>query len=128
MGYDPDNRSTDIMTPAGIGNVACAAVLEFCHHDGSNQLGDLAPGPYSDWTGYSPVNAASNLVAAVALANPNRWQPLVFVNSDGDLVSQRFLASQWGSVIPFALSKGDQFPASGRLPGPTTFDSPEMSR
>jgi len=58
LGYDAGNRSTDIETPAGVGNVACAAVLEFRHHDGSNQLGDLAPGPYSDWTAYSPANAA----------------------------------------------------------------------
>jgi hypothetical protein len=45
LGYDPNDNSTDIETPAGIGNVACAAVLEFRHHDKSNQFGDLAPGP-----------------------------------------------------------------------------------
>lgn len=44
LGYDPNDRSTDIETPAGIGNVACAAVLESRHHDKSNQLGDLAQG------------------------------------------------------------------------------------
>ena len=42
LGYDPDDHSTDIETPTGIGNVACAAVLEFRHHDGANQLGDMA--------------------------------------------------------------------------------------
>ena len=42
LGYDPNDNSTDIETPTGIGNVACAAVLEFRHHDKSNQLGDLA--------------------------------------------------------------------------------------
>jgi len=125
LGYDAGNRSTDIETPAGVGNVACAAVLEFRHHDGSNQLGDLAPGPYSDWTAYSPANAPNNLVAAVAVADPNKWQPLVHFNADGDLVSQRFLASHWASVIPFALSAGDQFRSSGRFPGPATFGSPE---
>lgn len=52
LGYDPNDNSTDIETPSGIGNVACAAVLEFRHHDKSNQLGDLAQGSYSDWTGY----------------------------------------------------------------------------
>ena len=56
LGYDPNDSSTDIETPMGIGNVACAAVLEFRHHDKSNQLGDLAQGPYSDWSDYSPVN------------------------------------------------------------------------
>jgi hypothetical protein len=52
----PDH-STDIETPTGIGNVTCAAVLEFRHHDRSNQLGDLAQGPYSDWSNYIAVNA-----------------------------------------------------------------------
>jgi len=33
LGYDPNDKSTDIETPTGIGNVACAAVLEFRHHD-----------------------------------------------------------------------------------------------
>lgn len=32
------------------------AVLEFRHHDKSNQLGDLAQGPYSDWTAYLAGN------------------------------------------------------------------------
>src|SRR5712692_9317220 len=35
LGYDPNDNSADIETPAGIGNVACAAVLEFRHHDKS---------------------------------------------------------------------------------------------
>jgi hypothetical protein len=29
LGYDPSDNSTDIETPAGIGNVACGAALEF---------------------------------------------------------------------------------------------------
>src|SRR5438477_6843724 len=41
LGYDPNDNSTDIETPAGIGNVACAALLEFRHHDKSNQLGEM---------------------------------------------------------------------------------------
>src|SRR5215469_4169106 len=40
LGYDPTDNSTDITTPTGIGNIACAAVLNFRHSDGSNQLGD----------------------------------------------------------------------------------------
>ena len=54
LGYDPANSSTDVSTPAGIGNTTAAAVLEYRHADGSNQLGDLAPGAYADWTGYVP--------------------------------------------------------------------------
>jgi hypothetical protein len=72
LGYDPSDNSTDIETPTGIGNVACAAVLEFRHHDKSNQLGDLAQGPYSDWTGYTALNTpcpgASGIVRSQPLA------------------------------------------------------------
>ncbi|MGH2394681.1 MAG: DUF6851 domain-containing protein, partial [Candidatus Limnocylindria bacterium] len=60
LGFDPSNTSTDTDTPAGIGNVACKAVLDFRHGDGANQLGDEPGGtpgvPYSDYTGYVPVN------------------------------------------------------------------------
>jgi hypothetical protein len=70
LGFDPNDTSTDTSTPSGIGNVACAAVLAFRHHDGSNQLGDLNPGAYSDYTGYTPVNTPD------VINDPNRWQPL----------------------------------------------------
>jgi hypothetical protein len=36
LGHDPNNLTINTETPAGIGNVACAAVLEFRHGDGSN--------------------------------------------------------------------------------------------
>ena len=39
-----------------IGLEACLAVLHDRHGDGANQLGDLHPGRYSDYTGYAPVN------------------------------------------------------------------------
>src|SRR5712691_7497618 len=60
LGYGAGDRSTDTSTPTGIGNVAAQAVLDFRHRDGANQLGDEPGGtpgvPYSDYTGYSPVN------------------------------------------------------------------------
>ena len=40
MGLDPENKSTDPSTPAGIGNLAAHAVIEARKHDGSNQYGD----------------------------------------------------------------------------------------
>lgn len=61
LGYDPNDNTTDRTVPSGIGNVACAAVLTFRHQDGSNQLGDLHPGAYSDYTGYVPVNSPSTV-------------------------------------------------------------------
>src|SRR5688572_3106577 len=74
LGLDPADTSTDVTTAAGIGNLAAAAVLEFRHADGSNQLGDLNPGAYSDYAGYAPVNTPD------LIEDPNRWQPLRAAN------------------------------------------------
>src|SRR5262245_30826417 len=52
-GVDPDDLTTDISTPQGVGNVAAAALLAYRHHDGANQLGDERGSngkPYSDYT------------------------------------------------------------------------------
>jgi hypothetical protein len=123
FGYDPNDNSTDIETPTGIGNVTCAAVLEFRHHDKSNQLGDLAQGAYTDWSGYSPRNTPAALAATISVNNPSHWQPLTYVDSSGNLVLQRFIGAQWCYVTPFALSKGEEFRAA--LPEPTTFGTKE---
>ncbi len=60
LGLDPTNTMTDTTTPIGVGNVAAAAVIEFRHSDGANQLGDAAGSvtglPYSDYTGYHSPN------------------------------------------------------------------------
>jgi hypothetical protein len=136
LGYDPGDDSTDIETPTGIGNVACAAVLEFRHHDKSNQLGDLffgnsassnlAQGPYSDWTGYRPVNSPGTVPARAPFAkplNPERWQPLTYTDATGNLVLQMFAGAQWCYVTPFALTQGDEFRAAVE-PGPFRYGSP----
>ena len=53
LGYAPSDMTMDTSTPTGIGNVTAGAVLAFRHTDGSNQLGDLHPGAYSDYTATS---------------------------------------------------------------------------
>jgi hypothetical protein len=126
LSYDPDDNSTDIETPTGIGNVACAAVLEYRHHDKANQLGDLAQGAYSDWSGYAPVNTPTGIPVRTNLTDPNRWQPLTYVNSTGDLVAQRFVGAQWCFVKPFALSAGDDFRWLEQLLGPAKLGSKEF--
>ncbi len=96
LGLDPENDSTDPATPAGVGNAAAAAVISFRHADGSNQLGDINGGaPYSDYTGYVPVNTPESL------DDPNRWQPLQTPTG-----TQVFLAPHWKNVTPFALKSG----------------------
>ena len=114
LGYDPNNLTSNTDTPAGIGNVACAAILAFRHGDGSNQLGDLHPGAYSDWTGYDAVNPASPVpVNLDLLLDPNHWQPLIY--DDGataptpHIITQSFVGAQWYRVVPFAMISPDQF-------------------
>ncbi|MDB6058069.1 MAG: motif putative anchor domain protein [Verrucomicrobiales bacterium] len=103
MGFDPNDTTTDTSTPTGIGNVAAAAVLEFRHHDGANQLGDLHAGAYSDYTGYTPVNTPDQI------NDPNRWQPLRVSDGHGGFIIQKFVAPFWSQVIPFAMPTGSAF-------------------
>jgi len=99
----------DLATPEGIATAAAQAVLDFRHHDGSNQLGDLAPGAYSDYTGYAAVNPPE----PGAVVDPNRWQPLQVSDGNGGFVVQKYTTPQWGLVTPFALASGDEL-----RPGP----------
>jgi hypothetical protein len=103
LGFNGADLSTDVTTPSGIGNVTAAAVIAFRHHDGSNQLGDLSPGSYTDYTGYQPVNSPSQI------NDPNRWQPLLATDAQGVTTTQKFIAPHWGLVTPFALTSGAQF-------------------
>jgi hypothetical protein len=98
QGYKPDTKTTDLKTPAGVANVACSRVLAYRHQDQSNQLGEMNGGvPYSDWTGYQPVNTPDHV------ADPNRWQPLRVPNGQGGYTEQKFLTPHWGQIKPFAL-------------------------
>jgi hypothetical protein len=127
LGYDPSDNSTDIETPIGVANVTCAAVLAFRHHDKSNQLGDLAQGAYSDWSGYTPVNPPGTIPAHfpfVKPLNPNRWQPLTYTDSSGNLVLQKFAAAHWSFVTPFAMAKGEQFRSLVES-GPASYETSE---
>lgn len=86
-----------------VGSLAANVLLHQRHGDGSNQLGDLHPGAYSDYTGYSPRNTPDQI------SDPNRWQPLRLPNGQ----VQSCLAPHWGLVRPFALVSGSQFRPAG---------------
>jgi hypothetical protein len=110
LSLDPLNVSTDISTPTGLGNVVSTAILNDRHYDGSNQLGDLHAGAYSDYTGYTPVNAPHDPAnTGETIADPNAWQPLFFHNPDPATNPPKYLVPQWGNVTPFALLYGGQF-------------------
>ena len=130
LGYDPANTTTDVSTPAGVGNVAARAVLEYRHRDGANQLGDEPGGKpgaaYADYTGYTSANDPMDLRAGakfdpVTIRNPNRWQPLHYIDASGADVIQPFVGAQWQHVKPFALTSVAQLrsptgPARDRSP------------
>lgn len=98
--YDPANRAVGTDTPAGIGNLAAQAVLDFRHTDGSNQLGTFTRGAYSDYTHYRPFNSPEKM------NDPNHWQPLraPTLQHHAIFTTQQFEGAQWGNVLPFALT------------------------
>ena len=126
LGYDPNDSSTNTETPSGVGNMACAAVLNFRHNDGSNQLGNLTASrvPYADYTGYVPVNPPSTVpVDPATVVDVNHWQPLQYFDASGTFVTPKFIGPQWNKVIPFALTSDDQFRSLIAQSGPALFGS-----
>jgi hypothetical protein len=114
MGYTISDISTSSGTPAGIGNITAQAVLALRHQDGSNQLGNLHPGAYSDYTKYPIINTPEDI------KDPNRWQPLEVPEGKSGSKVQTFVGAQWANVTPFALSSPSQFLAKtgpARHPG-----------
>jgi hypothetical protein len=96
LGYDPKKESRDPATPSGIGLLAGDEIVQVRHHDGANQLGDLHPGAYSDYTGYATANTPD------MIRDPDRWQPLNVSEKDSSSV-QGFYMPQWGRVKPFGF-------------------------
>ena len=120
LGFDPNNKSTDPTTPVGVGNVAAAALLEFRHGDGSNQLGG-----YADYTGFSSPNDPMDIRLPFdpqGVRDPNAWQQLRYVDKFGNVVTPNFVGAHWQHVTPFALSSASQLRSAT---GPARFGSTE---
>lgn len=120
MGFDPNDRSEDIATPVGIGNLVARTLLEYRHRDGANQFGDEQGSdgdPYSDYTMYRPVNPSDKVF------DPDRWQLIPFDDGKGGTIEMDFLTPHWYRVIPFALTSADQF-----RPGPPPLVGSEQLR
>lgn len=100
-----DDRTLDIKTPQGIGNLSAKLVLESRHGDGSN------PPTYADYTGYKPVNPPP----PERVVQLDRWQPQL----DSNKRPQQCLHPHWGLVRPFALECGGQL----RPPPPASVTS-----
>ncbi len=127
FGY-PLNDSMDITTPAGIGNMAAQAVIDYRRQDGSNANNGFVQIPSAIFPElYTPTNAAdpeSPKAPGGAEFNANHWQPLRVPNGtlrDGDgnpifdnddpttYTDQRFLTPHWGAVRTFAMTSRNQF-------------------
>jgi hypothetical protein len=124
LGLDITDSAVTGNTPAAVGNQAAAAALAYRLHDGANQTGQepfspplvsksAKPPPYTDTTGYAPVNASVFVGAPTRrhhIADVGRWQPLAYVDpATAQTVTPGFIAPHWGRVRPFALSHGAQF-------------------
>jgi hypothetical protein len=119
LGYAVDG--SDPSTAAMVGATAVQAVLDYRHRDGANQLGDRNGGaPYSDYTGYAPVNTWNEV------KDPDRWQPLCIPTPPPGATEctgriQTYLTPFWAKVTPFALTSPGQF----RAPGAYTYLGPD---
>src|SRR6266566_4955934 len=120
LGYDTADRSTDLATATGVGNIAAQAVLDFRHRDGANQLGDEPGGttgvPYSDYTGYVPLNDPMDVRSPfdpASVHDVDAWQPLRYVDGGGNAVTPKFVGAQWQRVTPFAVTPGALRSSSG---------------
>jgi hypothetical protein len=117
VGLDPADASTDTTTPVGIGNVAGMSLIAARLHDGMNQLGDEGGvkynrRPYSDYTGYKPVNTAYELI------DPSRWQPNVNTKGGGLFQVQQFVTPQYRLTKPYSYAD----PMAFHVPPPIKSD------
>lgn len=106
-GLNPDDASSDLTRPVGIGNIAGRSALEGRLYDGMNQTGD-----YQDTTGYAPVNSAYQL------RDPARWQPGLRLQGIGIYTAQQFVTPQLANTEPVAVFD----PRAFRVPPPTASD------
>lgn len=105
---DPDDTSEDHETAVGIGNAAGSGILAVREHDGINQLGDEGDRsyngvPYADYTGYEPVNTATEL------HDPGRWQPQVISARMGIFRAQQFVTPQLRMTLPYSYESVEAF-------------------
>jgi hypothetical protein len=99
-------------------------VLDVRHHDGANQLGDEPGGlsgvPYSDYTGYTPVNAPMDIRVPfdpASVHDPNQAAaPLPRRQRHARHAGLR--RAQWQRVTPFAMASSAELRSRT---GPATF-------
>jgi hypothetical protein len=104
-GLDPDDISTDLTSPIGIGNTVSENVLNFRINDGMNQEGNTVyhKARYSDTVSYKPKNSPYEITS------PDHWQPNIEKSDYGVFSSQVHVVTQYGTVKPYSLTNLDSF-------------------
>ena len=107
--YDTEAvRTSDLTTPAGIGNYAANSLSISHYGDGANQLGDSLSGeagvPYSDISGYQYTNSDKDGIVDLDLWTPEN------VSRDNEPKLQQFLTPHWGEVTTFAEESSELLP------------------
>ncbi|MDB6153385.1 MAG: hypothetical protein JWL90_1838 [Chthoniobacteraceae bacterium] len=112
LGYDKNNTSIDLATPASVGNSVAASVSGWFLSDGARQAQSYADYP-ANQGGYVPINSPLvTKLPGTTVADVNRWQRLTVDNAldqNGNPIpsTQSYLGPQWLGVRPFVLGRAD---------------------
>lgn len=104
-GLNPDDMSTDMTSPAGIGNREGLDTARLMALDGWNSAGNVtgsAPNyklPFQDYTGYEPKNSPWDL------KYPFRWQPVLETDKRGFFFRQEHVVPQLSQTMMFSLTR-----------------------
>jgi len=108
VGLDPNDDHEGTADAIGIGNAAGNAIVAAREEDGFNQLGyadgrDYNPAPYTDYTGFRPVNTAYRVW------DIRKWQPDIVSNAYGITRVQGFVTPQYALTEPYSYDDPQDF-------------------
>lgn len=111
LGYNPNFIQTDYSggSLAALGNYLGQGIIDYGLQDGSNEIEDYRNQYYVPLNFPMDPDDRGNPF----ITDPNRWQPLtfdIFIDQSGNPIPGEvppFLGPEWGSVLPFSLSRDD---------------------
>lgn len=116
QGFNPDDMSTDMSSPVGIGNKMGFDTALLLNNDGWNSNGDVTVKqknyqlPFADFTAYTPKNDPWKI------KYPFKWQPLLETNKMGFFFRQEHVVPQIGSSIAFSVTPEEVQRSKARYP------------
>lgn len=105
QGLDPDDRSTNMSTPVGVGNREGMDTARLMTLDGWNADGSFTSStpeyalPFQDYTDYVPKNTPWKL------SFPLRWQPFLETNQLGFFFHQEHVVPFAGDTLAFSMTR-----------------------